>query len=240
MNFRYVVLGALAVLTGITVASDVSPMRLSPVQFNVAGAVKLHAYGSRSTQQVASSTARKMDAALAEISRHLSQVRADHAIEDLHTLNPAARFGQPAGGEPMVLVDAVTSGDPAALKAALVDLGLQRAAVFANDVGGWLPVSQLNAATLRDEVHAIRAAMPRTRVGAVTTQGDYVQHSDLVRSSNSLDGSGITVGVLSDSYDCYAVYGAAGSGVPASGPAGYAPNGFTTTAAADISTGDLP
>jgi hypothetical protein len=240
MNLRYVVLGACAVLTGITVASDVSPMRRSPVQFNLAGTAKLHAYGSRSAQQVASSTARKMDAALAEISRHLNQVRAEHAIEDLHTLNPAARFGQPAGGEPMVLVDAVTLGDAAALKAALVDLGLQRAAVFANDVGGWLPVSQLNAATLRDEVHAIRAAMPRTRVGAVTTQGDYVQHSDVVRSANSLDGSGITVGVLSDSYDCYAVYGAAGSGVPASGATGYAPNGFTATAATDVSTGDLP
>jgi len=240
MNSRYLVLGAFAVITGITVASDVSPVRRSPVQFNAAGTVKLHAYGSRSAQQAASSTARKMDAALAEISRHLSQVRPDHAVEDLHTLNPAARFGQPAGGEPMVLVDAVTLGDAAALKAALVDLGMQHAAVFANDVGGWLPVSQLNAATLRDEVHAIRAAMPRTRAGAVTSQGDYVQHSDLVRSANSLDGSGITVGVLSDSYDCYAVYGAAGSGVPASGTTGYASNGFTATAATDISTGDLP
>ena len=209
------------------------------MQFNVAGAAKLHAYGSRSAQQAASSTARKMDAALAEISRHLNQVRADHAIEDLHTLNPAARFGQPAGGEPMVLVDAVTLGRAAALKAALIDLGLQRAATFSNDVGGWLPVSQLNAATLRDEVHAIRAAMPRTR-GAVALQGDYVQHSDVVRSSNSLDGAGITVGVLSDSYDCYAQYAAAGSGVPASGATGYASNGFTATAATDISTGALP
>jgi len=110
--------------------------------------------------------------------------------------------------------------------------------VFSNDVGGWLPVAQLNAATLRDEVHAIRAAMPRTRTGAVTTQGDYVQHSDVVRSSNSLNGSGITVGILSDSYDCYAVY--ASNGVSASGPTGYANNSFTATAATDISTGDLP
>jgi hypothetical protein len=240
MHLRYLVLGAFAVITGITVASDVSPVRHSPLRFNAAGGVKLHAYGNRSAQQVSSSTARKMDAALAQISRHLDQVRPDHAVEDLHTLNPAARYLQRAGGEPMVLIDAVTRGDPAALQAALLDLGLQHAAQFKNDVGGWLPVSQLSAATLRDEVHAMRAAMPRTRSGAVTTQGDYAQHSDTVRSANSLDGSGITVGILSDSYDCYAVYAEAGSGVPASGDTGYASNGFTATAATDMSTGDLP
>jgi hypothetical protein len=240
MILRYFVLGAFAALTGMTIASDVSPVRHSPVQFNVAGSVKLRAYGNRSAQQTASSTAKKLDAALSQISRHLDQVRADHAVADLHTLNPAARFAQQPGGEPMVLIDAVTLGDTAALKSALVALGLQHAASFSNDVGGWLPVSQLSAATLRDEVHAIRAAMPRTRVGAVTTQGDYVQHSDTVRSANSLDGSGITVGIMSDSYDCYAVYAQAGSGVPASGDTGYAYNGFTATAATDISTGDLP
>ena len=240
MTLRYLVLGAFAVITGVTVASDVSPVRRSPVQFNVAGSARLQAYGNRSAQQVASGTASKMDAALSQIVRHLDQVRADHAIEDLHKLNPAARFAQQAGGEPLVSIDAVTVGDPEALKSALVALGLQHAALFSNDVGGLLPVSQLNAATLRAEVHAIRAAMPRTRAGAVTTQGDYVQHSDTVRSANALDGTGITVGVLSDSYDCYAQYAAAGSGVPASGVTGYASNGFTATAAMDISSGDLP
>lgn len=240
MILRYFVVGAVAVITGMTLASDVSPVRHSPVPFRVAGTAKLHAYGNRSTQQVSSSAAKKLDAALSQLSRHLNQVRADHAVEDLHTLNPAARFAQQDGGQPMVLIDAVTRGDTAALKSALLALGLQHAASFSNDVGGWLPVSQLSAATLRAEVHAIRAAMPRTRTGAVTTQGDYVQHSDTVRSANSLDGTGITVGILSDSYDCYAVYAQAGSGVPASGDTGYAYNGFTADAATDISTGDLP
>ena len=49
---------------------------------------------------------------------------------------------------------------------------------------------------------------------------------------------GVTVGVLSDSYDCYSVY--ASNGVPAGGNAGYANNGFTADAAMDVSTGDLP
>jgi hypothetical protein len=207
----------------------------------VPGTAKLQAIGSRSAEQRASATGSKFDAALADIARHLNRVRPDHALADLHALNPVAKFIQPAdSAEPLVSIDAITLGDPEQLKAALVGLGLQRAAVYSNDVGGWLPVSQLDAATALGELHAIRAAMSRTRTGAVTSQGDFAQHSDTVRSAYSLTGAGVTVGVLSDSFDCYAQYAAPGSGVPASGYSGYAFNGFTATAATDISTGDLP
>jgi subtilisin family serine protease len=90
------------------------------------------------------------------------------------------------------------------------------------------------------QLHFLRAAMARTNTGAVTSQGDYVQGTAGLRSANPLSGAGITVGVLSDSYDCYAMYAQPGSGVPASGATGYASNGFTADAAKDISTGDLP
>src|SRR5262249_27973932 len=103
----------------------------------------------------------------------------------------------------------------------------------------WLPVNQIEAATARAELHSMKAAMLRTRAGAVTTQGDFVQNSAALRSTYSLlDGTGVTVGALSDSYNCYPVY--AQNNVPASGYAGYAPNGFLTTASNDVSTGDLP
>ncbi|MBV8403752.1 MAG: S8 family serine peptidase, partial [Gammaproteobacteria bacterium] len=50
-----------------------------------------------------------------------------------------------------------------------------------------------------------------------------------LRASNTgLDGSGVTVGVLSDSFNCYGVYDQPGSGVPASGVRGYAPYGFAS------------
>jgi hypothetical protein len=206
---------------------------------NPPGNSQLHIAGSRSIQQRQSASGSKFDASLAEISRHVSSVRPGHALEDLHTLNPAVRFTHPASSAmPLVLIDAVTTGDPQKLKSALVGLGLQRASQYSNDVGGWLPVDQLDAATSLGELHAIRAAMSRTRAGAVTSQGDFAQNSDLVRSANALTGAGITVGVLSDSFDCYAVY--ASNGVPAGGNAGYANNGFTADAATDMSTGDLP
>ncbi len=115
------------------------------------------------------------------------------------------------------------------------------AAVYANDVGGWLPVDQLEAAAGRAEVLSVRAAMARAHAGAVTSQGDFAQRSSVVRANYpTLDGTGITVGVLSDSFNCYAVYAQPGSGVPVSGNQGYASNGFTADYATDVSTLDLP
>ncbi len=240
MPSRFLAISTLAVFTVITAAGAVATLRHPHLRPGaVAGTAHLHAFGSRSALQRQSPAGAKFDGALADLSRHLVLARPDHAVEDLRSIAPAVRFKQTAAGSPpLVLVDAVTRGDPQQLKAALVALGLQGASVYSNDVGGWLPVTQLDAASASAEVHSIRAAMPRTRAGAVTTQGDFAQHSDLLRSGNSLTGAGVTVGVLSSSYDCYPVY--AQNNVPAAGTTGYANNGFLATAATDISTGDLP
>src|ERR1700722_9653360 len=240
MASRFFTIGALTVLSTMAAVATVSTLRQPHLRPSVApGTAHLLAFGSRSAQQQRSAAGAIFDGALAELTRHAALARPDHAIEDMRSLAPAMRFKQTSpGATPLVLIDAVTRGDPEQLKAALVSLGLQHPAVYSNDVGGWLPVAQLDAAAAREEVHSIRAAMSRTRTGAVTSQGDFVQHSDVVRSANSLTGAGVTVGVLSDSYDCYAVY--ATNDVPAGGAAGYANNGFTATAATDVSTGDLP
>jgi hypothetical protein len=240
MASRFFTIGTLVALTTVGAIAAVSTLRHPHLRPSVApGTAHLHVFGSRSPQQRQSATGSKFDGALADLSRHAALARPDHAIEDLRSLAPGVRFLQTAtGSTPLVLIDAVTRGDPQALKAALVALGLKHPSVYSNDVGGWLPVTQLDAATASAEVHSIRAAMPHTRTGAVTSQGDFVQHSDVVRSADSLTGAGVTVGVLSDSFDCYSVYAA--NGVAAAGTAGYANNGFTATAATDVSTGDLP
>src|SRR5579859_7250524 len=83
-------------------------------------------------------------------------------------------------------------------------------------------------------MHFARAAMPRTRSSIVATQGDFAQQSSAVRATYpGLTGSGVMVGVLSDSFNCMAAYEQSGSGVPASGYNGYAPWGFTATYADD-------
>ena len=201
----------------------------------------LYVFGDgRTARQQLGSRGAKLDSALAELTTHLSLASSQNAVADLRSLSPAAKFMQrPSDSTPLVLVDAITRGDPQQLKNALVSLGLQSPSVYSNDVSGWLPVTQLEAAAARGELHSMRAAMSRTRTGAVTSQGDFAQRSSVVRSTYpTLDGTGVTVGALSDSYNCYPVY--AQNNVPASGPAGYADNGFLATASTDVATGDLP
>jgi len=240
MASRFFAIGTLTALTAMAAAATVATVRHPHMRpSSIPGHAPLHAFGSRGSQKRLGAAGAKFDGALADLSRHAALARPDHAVEDLRSIAPAVRFKQEAAdAAPLVLIDAVTRGDSQQLKAALVSLGLQHASVYSNDVGGWLPVAQLDAATARAEVHSIRAAMARTRSGAVTSQGDFVQHSDVARTQNSLTGAGVTVGILSDSYDCYSVYAA--NNVPAGGAAGYANNGFLATAATDVSTGDLP
>ena len=208
---------------------------------NASGAAHLVAFTGRNLAQRAAPDSAKMDAALAALVRGVPRARPGHALEDLHVMNPAARFRHAdLDGQALVLVDAVTRGDAQRLKAALEALGLEHASVFSNDVSGWLPVARISDAAARPEIAAIRAAMPRPRA-TIATQGDFAQRSSLVRASYpSLDGTGVIVGALSDSFDCYGVYAQPGSGVPMWGHTGYAFNGFTTTAAQDEASGALP
>jgi subtilase family protein len=242
MNLRFFAIGAATVLLAVAASSSVVPARRNPL-FSAAtpGRAHLYAFGTRSAQQRKSGSADKMDGMLADLTRHVGLVRPKYQLQDLRALSPAARFAQTAASSPpLVLIDAVTRGDPRQLESALESLGLERASVYKNDVGGWLPVTALAAATARGEVSSIRAAMPHKR-GAVALQGDFAQKSSVVRSLYpSVTGANIKVGVLSDSFDCYSVYAAPGSGVPASGNEGYAYNGFTADYATDVSTGALP
>ncbi len=238
------VIGAAVLLGIITAASSASPAPpplLARSHSVEPGGAQLMAFGGRSFAQL-HGTAAKLDAALADLSRHAGLARPGRLLAELHAMSPAARFTR-SGATPMVAVDAVTRGDPQRLAAALVALGLKHPAIYRNDVGGWLPVSAIAAAAARTEVLSLRAAMPHTR-GVIATQGDFAIGSQALRTTYpALTGAGVTVGVLSDSFDCYGVYAAdAGQNgdPPVSGANGWAFNGFTADAASDEASGALP
>src|SRR5690242_5472566 len=125
-------------------------------------------------QAATGTLATRLDGSLAAIAQRYPTISSDHPLRDLHQMNPAARFllATPLS-TPLVSIDAITTGDPQALRAALEGLGLQKAAVFSNDVGGWLPVSQIASASALAGMHYMRAAMPRKRSSIVATQGDF-------------------------------------------------------------------
>ena len=116
----------------------------------------------------------------------------------------------------MVVIDAA-SEDSRTLRADLEALGLQNGATYQRMVSGRLPVAAIGAAAALPSLRLARAATFQTRIGTVTSQGDSAMETDVFRAMENVDGTGVTIGTLSDSYDCY-----------------------TTNAAGDVATGDLP
>ena len=108
----------------------------------------------------------------------------------------------------LVTIDAVAAADPAVLEADLIALGARDTAIAGRLVSARLPVV---AVPLLEGVASLQFARPahlKTNVGLVTSQGDHVLRADTARATFGLDGAGVMVGVLSDSYSC--LPGAAG------------------------------
>jgi subtilisin family serine protease len=67
---------------------------------------------------------------------------------------------------------------------------------------GWLPAQSVEAAARLPFVLSVSAAIPPlTSAGSVTTQGDAILQAARARAEFGVDGTGVTVGVVSDSAD---------------------------------------
>jgi hypothetical protein len=101
-----------------------------------------------------------------------------------------------------VVVDIVVLDNTDALQAKLQALGMRNLSVYGRIISGEIPISSLDKAAALKELRSIRSAYSQTRVGDVTSQGDAAMTSDLVKTQLGIDGSGVTIGTLSDSYNC--------------------------------------
>src|SRR5262245_54782632 len=155
---------------------------------------------------------------MAKLTHSLTLLHAHHAARSAQ--RSAAPF---SSNDPLVtlvndrvVVDAVASGDVNVLKADLEFLGMQRAVSFGRVVSGELPIAAIPAAAGLASLRFAQSAAAMTHVGSVASQGDHAMRSDIARNTFAVDGSVISVGALSDSFNCLG------------------------GAAADMSSGDLP
>src|SRR5579859_2381516 len=116
--------------------------------------------------------------------------------------------------------------DVSSLKIQLVGQGMLDARLHDHSVTGRVPVVALSDIAGIAGLKFVKPALVTTRVGLTTTQGDRSMRSDLARSQFAVDGTGVRVGVLSDSFDC------------APGPLASGQN--FTRAGQDAVNGDLP
>ncbi len=146
------------------------------------------------------------DAAFSKVGFDLAKVQADyfayrgttHAPED--DFRPQNRIVQTY--DSYVVVDAIAEGNTASLYADLQRLGLQRGAMFGSVVSGLLPIDHVDEMARLASLNFARPAyQPITNVGRTTSQADLSMNADEARRIFGVDGTGVTVGVLSDSFD---------------------------------------
>jgi PKD repeat protein len=146
------------------------------------------------------------------------------AQQSLRTNHPELTFGK--GATPTVLVR-VTAQDVNALLPSLQQRGFVVSVAYPklHFVEGLLPVSQLRgdgqgveALTTQGLLGVVSVYQPEHNAGAVNSQADYVLEAARTRNTRpkNVNGSGIKIGVLSDSFN------------------------FLGGAAADVASGDLP
>jgi subtilisin family serine protease len=131
-------------------------------------------------------------------------------LHEQHAARVAQRSAAPfSSNDPLVtlvndrvVVDAVASGDVNVLKSDLISLGMQQAVAFGRVVSGQLPISAIPAAAGLGSLRFAQSAAAMTHAGSVASQGDHAIRSDIARNTFALDGSGINVGALSDSFNC--------------------------------------
>lgn len=135
--------------------------------------------------------------------------------------NPAPIISQPENdlfiidnstpATPRVLIE-VISKDPndATLRSQLVALGMRNAdgapgtidnGPHIYTISGYFPISLLSQLNSNTRIEYVRPLYPPiSNSGFVMTQGDGTMRSDVVRSRFGVDGSGVKIGVISDSY----------------------------------------
>ncbi|MGF1454528.1 MAG: cellulose binding domain-containing protein [Alphaproteobacteria bacterium] len=125
-------------------------------------------------------------------------------------------------GEIYTIVDTVAEPgtDSADVLATLESLGLAQGSAFGNVVSGLLPIASIEMLDGVNGLASASAAALTTNVGSVTSQDDIALLADIAREDLGFDGTGVTVGILSDSFDASLT--------------------ATTTYADDIASGDLP
>ncbi|HEX4738459.1 MAG TPA: tandem-95 repeat protein, partial [Allosphingosinicella sp.] len=122
------------------------------------------------------------------------------ALDNFHSVNSAAEI---SGG--MIAIDAVaTNGNGAALLAQLEALGLQSGASYGAMAGGFIPLAALGSvsdASLLAFARPVYAVTESAGAGSVVSQDVQAVHADTVQTVNGLTGAGVTIGILSDSFN---------------------------------------
>lgn len=129
-------------------------------------------------------------------------------------------------GKAYVVIDATASnGNGAALLAELNTLGLQHGSSYGSLASGLMPVTALGSLSGLTDLAVAHESGMSVHAGLVDSQADVALQAQTTRATYDVTGSGLKIGVLSDSFDT---------------SDSTRPDGMRDTLATDIASGDLP
>lgn len=144
------------------------------------------------------------DGLMTRIGSHLASLHTEYEAAsqggNAFTLQPSNSLLQMYDGQ--VAIEAFASGGTNALLSSLEGLGLQRVSTYGLSVSGLLPIPALDELANLDTMQFARPAYRAVNnVGWTTSQGDVAMNADTARTRFDVDGTGVTVGVISDSFN---------------------------------------
>lgn len=99
-------------------------------------------------------------------------------------------------------IEASATGETAPLRAQLAGLGATELVSYGRRVAGLVPLDRLDELqALTNVISVWPGYAPKTRGGIAQTQGDALMRSDIARTQWGATGEGVTVGILSDSFN---------------------------------------
>jgi subtilisin family serine protease len=162
----------------------------------------------------------KLGAWLANLSDEYQRASNKKAFK---TRNPALRVSGNKVGIDLYASDAIS------LRSSLAALGATHIKAKGPLISAQVPLGALPKLAALESLKFASPALAATDVasqGSVVSQGDRSLNSDTVRENTGLDGTGVTVGVMSDTFRC--------------NPAAFVPGAPAPTAAQDAATQDVP
>lgn len=105
-----------------------------------------------------------------------------------------------------IIIDVIAKNKPQVLLTQLIQHGMEPLAVNGRVISGQIPIQRLDELDTLEGLNEVKLSKIITSQiksqGSVITQGDIATKSVIARSTFGVDGSGVTVGVISDSYNC--------------------------------------
>jgi len=153
----------------------------------------------------------------ARLSSHLQQLQEDYTnYQGTEAFTSSDATLNMVDSRSVMLTITTTVQDAPQLVTQLEGLGMTHIARYKHLVSGVLPITQLDKLESVSSIHWVSSTRALSHAGIAINEGDFAMAADRVKAQQDVDGSGISIGVMSDSYNCL--------------------GGADT----DISTGDLP